>query len=675
MMDRELKEAKKRAEKLREIINYHSRKYHEEDSPEISDEAYDSLVVELFEIEKKFPELKAKDTPTERVGGKPLDFFEKVKHDVPQWSFDNVFDKQELLDWENKILRILRKAGINENPEYCVEQKIDGLKIVLTYKNGIMVKGATRGDGVVGEDITQNLKTIEDIPLKLSRPIDLTVEGEAWLPNSELERINNERKKSGEELFANARNVAAGSLRQLDPKIVAKRKLRAFIYDAEDVDWNTQETFPDSQIGELKLLSSLGFNVNKNFSLCKSVEEICNYYDKYHSEKNSLDYGMDGLVIKVNSRKLQKTLGFTAKSPRFAIAFKFPAEQATTVVLDIALQVGRTGVITPVAVLKPVRIAGSTVSRATLHNEDEIKRLDVRIGDTVILQKAGDVIPDIVEVVKKLRTGKEKIFVFPKKIAECGGDGSIERIPGQAAYRCVFKDSGPQLQRKLEYFVSKKALNIDGLGGKIVELLMNEGLVSSFPDIFTLKKGDLENLERFGEKSADNLLESVESAKKTTLARLLTGLSIPQVGEETARDLASHFGSIEALRKASIEDLESIDGVGDVVAREVRNWFDNKENLKSLDRLLEYISLEKETVSSKAKFSGKTFVLTGGLSSMSRDEAKEKIRNLGGKISSSVSSKTDFVVAGAEPGEKLRQAQKLGVDILTEKDFLNEISE
>ncbi len=674
-MNRELKEAKKRAEKLREIINYHSRKYHEEDSPEISDEAYDSLVVELLEIENNFPELKESGTPTERVGGNPLDFFEKVRHEVPQWSFDNVFDKNELLEWENKILRILKKAGINESPEYCVEQKIDGLKIVLTYKNGIFVRGATRGDGVVGEDITQNLKTIEDIPLKLSRPIDMTVEGEAWLPNSQLERINKERKESGEELFANARNAAAGSLRQLDPKIVAKRKLRAFVYDAEDVGWRDKEPFPESQIGELKLLSSLGFTVNKYFSLCKTIEDIYEYYDKYYSEKEHLDYGMDGLVIKVNSRKLQKTLGFTAKSPRFAVAFKFPAEQATTVVEDIVLQVGRTGVITPVAVLRPVRIAGSVVSRATLHNEDEIKRLDVRIGDTVILQKAGDVIPDIVEVVKKLRTGKEKIFVFPKKVAECGGDGSIERVPGQSAYRCVFKDSGFQLQKKLEYFVSKKALNIDGLGGRIIELLMNEGLVSSFADIFTLKKGDLENLERFGEKSADNLLESIEKARNTTLSRLLTGLSIPQVGEETARDLASHFGSIEALRQAQLEELESIEGVGEVVAREVYGWFKNKENSKSLERLLKYISLEKESGTLGGKFSGKVFVLTGGLSSMSREEAKEKIRQMGGKISSSVSQKTDFVVAGAESGEKLKQAQKLGVKILTEREFLNEISE
>lgn len=673
-MNREVKEAKKRAEKLREIINYHSRKYHEEDAPEISDEAYDSLVAELGEIEKKFPDLKTNGTPTERVGGKPLDFFEKVKHDVPQWSFDNVFDKDELLEWESKILRILRKAGIKDNPEYCVEQKIDGLKIVLTYKKGIFVRGATRGDGVVGENITQNLKTIEDIPLKLSRPVDITVEGEAWLPNSQLERINKERKELGEELFANARNASAGSLRQLDPKIVAKRKLRAFVYDAEDADWKEKESFPDTQIGELKLLESLGFNVNKNFALCRTTEEVFDYYDKYHSEKEKTDYGMDGLVIKVNSRKLQKTLGFTAKSPRFAVAFKFPAEQATTVIEDIVLQVGRTGVITPVAILRPVRIAGSTVSRATLHNEDEIKRLDVRVGDTVILQKAGDVIPDIVEVVKKLRTGKEKVFVFPKKVAECGGDGSIERIPGQSAYRCVFKDSGFQLQKKLEYFVSKKALNIDGLGGKILELLMNEGLVSSFADIFTLKKGDLENLERFGEKSADNLLESVEKARSTTLARLLTGLSIPQVGEETARDLANHFGSIEELKKASVEDLEVVDGVGEVVAREVYNWFLDKENSKSLDRLLKQLSL-KEVSLTGGKFQGKTFVLTGGLSSMSRDEAKEKIRSLGGKISSSVSSKTDFVVAGTDPGEKFRQAQKLGIKVLSEDEFLNVISE
>lgn len=674
-MNKDFGEAKDRALKLKKLVEYHRKRYHEKDSPEISDEAYDSLISELSLIEKKFPQLKTLDSPTDRVGGDPLEFFEKVKHKILQWSFDNVFDEEELRGWVERILRFLIKEGFSdEKPDFCVEHKIDGLKIVLTYEKGVFVSGATRGDGVTGENITQNLRTIESVPLKLNYPVDIIVEGEAWLPEVELERINIEREKLGEPIFANARNAAAGSLRQLDSKITASRKLQSFIYDLDAFKPNTTKIEkPKNQIEELNLLKQLGFNVNPHYKLCSDTDDIIEYYKNWLSKKEDEQYGMDGIAIKVNSKILQERLGYTAKSPRFAIAFKFPAEQTTTVVEDIVFQVGRTGVVTPVAVLKPVRIAGSVVSRATLHNEDEIKRLDVRIGDSVIIQKAGDVIPDIVSVLKELRTRKEKPFIFPKKVFGCGGDGSVERVPGQSAHRCVYSNSGFQQQKKLEYFVSKKALNIDGLGGRIVELFMEHGLISSFPDIFSLKKGDIENLPGMGEKSAENLMESINASKNTTLSRLITGLSIPQVGEETAEDLAQNFGTLQNLMEASIEDLQKVEGVGDIVAESVYGWFRDVDNKKMLLQLVKNLNIEEIINRSGGKLTGKIFVLTGGLESLSRDDAKRKIKDMGGSVSSSVSSKTDFVVAGKDSGEKLKQAERLGIKVLSENEFLKMI--
>lgn len=666
------KEAEKRAKKLRSLIDYHRKLYHEQDMPEISDEAYDSLIRELILLEQKYPELVTPDSPTMRVGGEPIKAFEKVTHKVPQWSFDNIFNETELQEWEMRMERFLGKEDAHADFTYCAEHKIDGLKIVLTYENGIFVQGATRGDGVTGENVTNNLKTIESIPLTLSMPVNLIAVGEAWLPEEELKRINKERQKNGEALFANTRNAAAGSLRQLDPKIVRKRKLRAFAYDIDFFDANgTKITAPQTQEEELLLLKKLGFTVNPHYEICKDLQSVIKYYTHWLKKRETLEYGVDGVAIKVNERSVQDALGYTAKAPRFAMAFKFPAVEATTVIEDIVLQVGRTGVLTPVAILRPVFIDGSTVSRATLHNEDEINRLDVRVGDTVILQKAGDVIPDIVRVLTELRTGKEKRYVFPKRVPECGGDGSIERIPGQAAYRCVFKNSSAQQQRKLEHFVSKKAFNIDGLGKKILAQLMEENLVSSFDDIFTLARGDIINLEGFKEKSTDNLLHSIELAKKVSLARFLTAISIPQVGEETAEDLAYHFGTLEKIQKAKFEELENISGVGPIIARFVVDWFADDENTKLIERLKKhvYILPQKEKRTS-GKFSGMTFVLTGTLSSMSRDEAKEQIKKMGGSVSSSVSKLTSYVVVGDLPGDKFDQAQKLGVKVLYEQDFL-----
>jgi DNA ligase (NAD+) len=664
--------------KLIKAIEHHQYLYHVEDKPEITDEAYDSLMRELLAIEAKHPELISPLSPSQRVGGAPLKEFIKVKHEVRQWSFDDVFDFAELKKWEEKIKRMIEKEpGLREEKlEYCCELKIDGLKIILTYKNGEYVLGATRGDGQVGENVTENLKTIKSIPFFLQEKVNIIAVGEAWMNKNELEKINVERKKAGEQIFANTRNAGAGSIRQLDPKVTAQRKLDTFIYDIDKADIVKDL---ETQSEELQLLKKLGFKTNPYFKVVNNLAEVEKYYQEWNKKKDKLEYGLDGIVIKMNSRKIQEALGYTGKTPRWGVAYKFPAEQVTTVVEDIVLQVGRTGVLTPVAHLTPVTVAGSVVSRATLHNEDEIKRLDVRVGDTVILQKAGDVIPDIVQVLTDLRTGKEKPYQFPEFVADCGGDGKIERVPGQVAWRCVSKNSFAQKRRKFYHFVSKKAFNMDGCGPKIIDVLLDNNLISDFSDIFTLKRGDLLSLPRFAEKSVDNLLASVEKSRQINLPKFLVGLSISQVGEETAIDLANHFGSIENIKKASFDELQNLDGVGPIVAQALVSWFADKNNQKLLENLLKQVSFQRLNLGSGKKFNlgklaGKSFVITGTLSKMGRDEAKDKIRSLGGDVSESVSAKTAYLVAGENAGSKLDKAQKLGVKILSEKDFLGLIS-
>lgn len=666
-------ETVERYEKLKESVRTHGHKYHVLDAPEITDEAYDSLVRELEKIEAEYPELVDDSSPTQRVGGTPVKEFNKVRHEVRQWSFDDAFNSDDLKKWDEKVRRMIEKEKslIGETIEYCCELKIDGLKIILTYKDGKFVQGATRGDGQVGEDVTSNLKTIQSIPLLLKEKVDLIAVGECWLSKKELARINVEREKDGEQIFANTRNAAAGSIRQLDPRIVAGRNLSSFIYDIDAYSG----TFPGTQDEEIMLLSKLGFKTNPYHIVCGSLPEVQKFYEKWTRDGKKLDYGLDGIVIKINSRKIQDALGFTGKSPRWGIAYKFPAEQVTTIVEDIVLQVGRTGVLTPVAHLKPVLVAGSTVSRATLHNEDEIKRLDVRVGDTVILQKAGDVIPDIVSVVKELRTGKEKPYVFPARVSVCGGDGKIERIPGQAAWRCVNKNSFAQKKRELYHFVGKHAFDIDGCGPKIIDALLDNNLITHASDIFSLTKGDLLALPRFGEKSVDNLLESINKARNVELSRFIVALSIPQVGEETARDLAQHFKDIKSLRGAKEGELQVISGVGDIVAREVVRWFADTDHMKELQALLAHIHIQAPVRTlDHMPLSGKTFVLTGTMTSMDRDEASEKIRSLGGSVSSSVSAKTSFVVVGESAGSKKDKALELGVQILSEEEFLKMIS-
>ncbi len=699
-----------RLEKLKKTVEHHRYQYHVLDREEISAEALDSLKNELKQIEDAYPELVTPDSPSQRVAGEPSPQFKKIPHRVAQWSFNDAFTEDDIRAFDERVRKNLAAAqsvgaavfsALEVSPTYTCELKIDGLKAVIEYEKGRLKNAATRGDGKIGEDVTANIRTIQSVPLVLREPVDIIVEGEVWLSKSQLKKINVERAAAGEAVFANPRNAAAGSVRQLDPKIAAARKLDTFIYDigflgdrqrqgvsssqTPAAQHTTQSTTqPTTQFEELQYLQALGFKVNTHFKICKNIDEVISFWKEWNKKSESQDYQLDGVVVKVNEKKYQDVLGYTGKAPRFAIAFKFAAEQVTTVVEDIRLQIGRTGVLTPVAHLKPVSVAGSVVSRATLHNEDEIKRLDVRVGDTVVIQKAGDVIPDIVKVLTEMRTGKEKPYIFPSFVPECAGAGSgdegkIERVPGQVAYRCANKNSAAQHKRRLYHFVSKHAFDIERLGPKIIDVLIENSLIANAADIFHITRGDLESLPRFAEKSIDNLLESIQNARTVTLARFIIGLSIPQVGEETAEDIALHFKTIEAIRNASKEALEALDGVGPIVAEAVSGWFAEKNNKKLTDELLAEVKIEKVTEPASAhsqnarnqQFFGKTFVLTGSLAEMSRDVAKKKIKERGGEVSSAVSSKTDFVVAGEEAGSKLDRANELGVTVLSETEFVN----
>jgi DNA ligase (NAD+) len=665
------KEEKERYAKLKDSINHYRRLYHVYDREEIPEAARDSLMRELAELEREHPELIEKDSPTQRVAGEPLPQFKKVTHEVAQWSFNDAFDEKDIRAFDARVKKIV---GVSE-VEYDCELKIDGLKVVLTYEKGKLKVAATRGNGVVGEDVTHNVRTIDSVPLSLSRPIDIIVEGEVWMSEKGLKKINDERAKNDEPLFANPRNAAAGSIRQLDPKIAASRNLDTFIYDVA----KCEEEVPGTQEEELKFLQELGFKVNPHHETVSSVEGILAYWEKWKNKNKAQGYWVDGIVIKVNEKKYQDMLGYTGKAPRFGIAFKFPAEQVTTVVEDIVLQVGRTGVLTPVAHLRPVSVAGSTVSRATLHNEDEILRLGLRIGDTVVLQKAGDVIPEIVQVLPELRTGKEKKFAWPKTVEECGGRGEIERIPGEAAWRCKDLNSFSVARRKFRHFASRVALNIEGLGESTVDALLEKGLVSAFDDFFTLKEGDLLTLEGFADKSASKLVDSIKkTAKNVELARLITGFGIPHVGEETGFLLSRHYKTLDDLASAKEEEIANIKGVGEVVGRAIAVWFkiaDNKKMLTRLKKLIHIENAEYRENTGSLPLAGKTFVLTGTMESMSRDEAKAKLRALGADVSSSVSKNTYAVVAGEEAGSKLEKANELGVQVFDEKGFLKLLGE
>jgi len=663
-------EAKSRIDALKKEINYHRYLYHVLDKQEISEAALDSLKHELYTLEQEFPEFITPDSPTQRVGGKPLDKFRKVVHEVRQWSFNDAFEEKEIMDFDKRIHKILSDQGeeLSAPLDYTAELKIDGLHVVLTYEKGIFKIGATRGDGKIGEDVTQNLKTIESIPLKLNKEVSIIVEGEVFMSKDVFNKLNKEREKKGEPLFANPRNAAAGAIRQLDSQIVKERKLGCFIYDlsrADDIE------VPPTQADELKFLDELGFRVNKNWKHIAKIEEVFPLHDYWYKNKEKENYWIDGIVLKLNKRKWQEMVGYTGKAPRWAIAYKFPAEQVTTIVEDIKVQIGRTGALTPVAHLRPVIVAGSKVSRATLHNQDEIERLDVRIGDTVVIQKAGDIIPEVVSAVKGLRMGKEKKFTMPKRCPFC--DEDVIRKEGEVAYYCPNKNCFAVELRKIIHAASKKAFNIEGLGPNKIKQLAEEGLISDFADIFELKKGDLEVLERFGEKSTDNLLKSIEKSKEVPLSRFIYALGIRHVGEEMAVTLARKFGSLEKIEDVTQEELEAVEDIGPKVAESISEYFSNKDNQKFIKKLLSSgIKIQKDGIKSR-KLEGKSFVLTGSLEKYSRESAKELIRELGGEMSSSVSKNTDYVIAGENPGSKLEKAQELGVKVLDEKEFLEMI--
>lgn len=662
------KEAKERAEKLREAIDKYRYEYHVLDKEGIPAEALDALKHELSVLEDTYPELVTPDSPTQRIAGEPLPKFKKVRHQAAQWSFNDVFSEEEVRTFDERVQKNVRaEFGASARATYTVELKIDGLKIVLTYEEGLLKTAATRGDGTVGEDVTMNVRTIDSVPLALQKPVDAIVEGEVWMGKKGLKELNALRQAQGESEFANPRNAAAGAIRQLDPKVAAARPLDTFMYDLAGYGG----ALPETQIQELELLRSLGFKVNRHFMHAANIEDVIAFWKVWHGAKREKeDYLIDGVVVKVNERAFQEALGYTGKAPRFAVAFKFPAERVTTVVEDIALQIGRTGILTPVAHLSPVIVAGVMVSRATLHNEDQITRLDVRVGDTVVIQRAGDVIPEVVQVVPELRPKSAKKYVFPKKVSECGGDGSIERVPGMAAWRCVSKNSLAQQKRRFQHFVGKHAFDIEGLGARTVDQLLEEGLVATYADIFTLTEGDLLGLEGFAELSAKKTIAAIGARRTVPFDRLLIALSIPQVGEETARDIAAHFKTLAKVRAASTEALEEVEGVGGIVSKSIVDWFHDTENVRALDALLKEVGVKAVRTHRGGALSGKTFVLTGVLRSLSREEAAARIRAAGGSVSSAVSKRTDYVVAGNSPGSKLEKAQELGVPVLSEEEFL-----
>lgn len=660
--------ARERAEKLREAITAYRSAQHERDETLISPEALDSLKHELAKLEEAYPELVTSDSPTQVIAGGVLPELAKVRHAVPQWSLNDAFSPEEMREFDGRVKRGLAKAlGRAVVPTYVCELKIDGAHAILTYEKGALVRAATRGDGVVGEDVTHTVSTIRSIPKRLAEPRDLVVEGEIYMSKKGFKELNDKRRAEGQPEFANPRNIVAGSLRQLDPSAAAERPLGAFLYDLEGLDI----PFPKTQAEELGYLRGLGLPVNPHDALAGTMDEVIAYWKEWNGKaREREDYLIDGVVVKVNEREYQQALGHTGKGPRYAIAFKFPAEQVTTVVEDIALQVGRTGKLTPVAHLRQVQVAGTTVARATLHNEDFIRELDIRIGDTVILQKAGDIIPEIVQVLPEFRTGREKKWRFPKKSPLCGGDGTIERIPGEAAHRCAVPGSYLVQERKLAHFVGKSALDIEGFGKKTVSLLMSRELLSEFDDVFDLTKDELLALEGFKEKSAQNLIDAIGAARAVPLDRLLVGLSIDHVGEETALLLAQEFGTLERVSKASEEELADVKGVGGIVARSVAAWFGDAGNQELLKRLGKHLSIQEVAGPvTEGPFARMTVVVTGTLEGFSREEAEAAVRRAGGSVSGSVSSKTSYVLAGENAGSKLAKAEALGVPVMTEAEF------
>ncbi|MFW5994015.1 MAG: NAD-dependent DNA ligase LigA [Halanaerobiaceae bacterium] len=662
-------EAKAEIARLREELRYHEYKYYVEDNPEIADREYDEMMNRLIELEDKYPEFKSENSPSARVGGSPIDAFEKVRHSQQMLSLDNAFNGEELKEFASRIQKNLPPEV---DYDYVVEHKIDGLALIIRYENGSLELALTRGDGQVGENVTANVKTIAAIPLKLNKELDIELRGEVYIPEDKFRKLNEKRLDDSLEPFANPRNAAAGSIRQLDPKIAAERPLSFLAYDIVNLEAEDQV---ETHLDELELLEEIGFKVGwyQQESSIEKIIEICNDWVEKEEE---LNYGIDGMVIKLNQLELRERLGSTSKAPRWAIAYKFPAQQKTTQVKDIIISIGRTGALTPTAVLEPVEVDGSTVSRATLHNEDEIRRKDVRIGDKVLIQKAGDIIPEVVKVIKEARTGDEQEFVMPETCPACGSE--VFKDPDEAVHRCLNVGCPAKLREKIIHFASRDAMNIDGLGPSIIDKLLEAELISDFGDLYYLEHGELVELERLGDKSAQNLLEAIEKSKERSFDRVIYALGIRHVGSRTASLITAEFPRIEELKAAEVEDLSAVNEVGEVIAESIVNFFSSEENLKVVNKLAQAgikMGLEQSGAEIEEIFAGMNFVLTGSLEGYTRKEAKEIIEDRGGRVTSAVSSKTDILVVGDNPGSKLEQAKENDVRILDESEFNNLLKE
>lgn len=666
----DLQNAISRVAQLHALLNQYNYEYHVLDTPSVSDAEYDQLLNELIAIEAEYPELKSGDSPTERVGGNVLDMFQKVEHRTPMLSLGNAFNTQDLQDFDRRIRQI-----VGDDFSYVCELKIDGLAVSLHYEDGVFVQGATRGDGTIGEEITANLKTIRSIPLRVKEPVSLEVRGEAFMPKKSFEALNKAKMENEEEPFANPRNAAAGSLRQLDPKIAASRNLDVFIYGLA----NSGETSVISHSGGLDWLDALGFKTNKERKKCANIEEVIQFVDGWVEKRPNLPYEIDGIVIKVDSLQQQAVLGTTAKSPRWAIAYKFPAEEVVTTLKDIILSVGRTGVVTPTAILEPVRVAGTTVQRASLHNEDLIREKDLKLGDRVVIKKAGDIIPEVVNVLADRRTGEEVEFQMPTHCPEC--ESELVRLDGEVALRCINPKCPAQIREGLIHFVSRNAMNIDGLGEKVISQLFAESLIQDVADLYKLTYEQLISLERMGEKSVRNLLSAIEASKENSLEKLLFGLGIRHVGAKAAKTLAQKFGTMEGLAVANRDELTAINEIGEKMADSVVTFFEMEEAKELIAELtasgvnMDYkgpkpIAAEE----SNSIFAGKTIVLTGKLEQLARNDAKEKIEALGGNVAGSVSKKTHLVIAGADAGSKLTKAQDLGIEVWDEERMIEELN-
>lgn len=661
--------SKQRVEELTKLLNQYNKEYYVLDKPSVSDREYDRLMQELIELEAQYPELKSSTSPTVRVGGAILEGFNKVQHEKPMLSLGNAFNEGDLRDFDARIRKV------SPNISYVCELKIDGLAVTLHYRDGKFVKGATRGDGVVGEDISENLKTIQTIPLHIPYKDPLEVRGEVYMSKATLDKLNKQRAEKGEELFANPRNAAAGSLRQLDSRIAAKRELAMFCYAVPSAEELGCQTHDES----LQKIEELGFNVNPNREVCDSIDGVLAYIEKWSTNRFDLPYEIDGIVIKVNQLNEQQKLGSTVKSPRWAIAYKFPAEEVETILKDIIFTVGRTGMVTPNAVLEPVRVAGTRVSRATLHNEDYVKERDIRIKDRVIIRKAGEIIPEVVKPVIDARHGDEAPFEMIQDCPRCASE--LIREAGEADYYCLNIDCPARIVESLCHFVSRDAMNIDGLGVKVVEQLYDNQLIENVADIYKLQKEQLLPLERMGEKKVTNLLTAIENSKQNSLERLLFGLGVRHVGSKTAKVLAAHFETIDALMQATFDDFKGIAEIGDVIANSIVHYFTQDANvqlineLKALGLNMSYTGVKVSTANEANEFYGKTVVLTGTLATLSRKEAGVKLEALGAKVSGSVSAKTDFLVAGEKSGSKLKKAQELGVTVIDEEMMLKMLGE